>query len=157
MGIVNGLMFKSGIYNNEPLLNLLTSAFKSLGSVKRKLVVASVDANTGRYVTFDETQPIEKLAFYTVASASIPFIFPHRNDGANVLVDASVVWNTNLGSAIEKCLEIVDDPSQIIMDIIICNSPKMSNPANTSNSIDNYMRIRSIKSYYKDLNDVFEI
>ena len=27
-------------------------------------------------------------------------------------------WNVNMISAINKCLEIVDDPSKIIMDII---------------------------------------
>jgi len=47
LGKVNGILFKSGIYNSEPLLKFLTGIFKELGSIKRRLVVSSVDTNTG--------------------------------------------------------------------------------------------------------------
>jgi predicted acylesterase/phospholipase RssA len=77
----------------------------------KKIVVSSVDVNSGAYVAFDETQDFSNLPFYTVASASIPFIFPHRDVGDYVLMDGGTVWNTNMASAADKCLELVDDPS----------------------------------------------
>jgi len=69
-------------------------------------------------------------------------------------MDGGAVWNTNLMSAIDKCMEIVDDPSKIVMDIIICSAGKIENWDATGNAISNYMRYRSIKSYYSELNDV---
>lgn len=53
-------------------------------------------------------------------------------------------------------MEIVDDPSKIIMDIIICDHAAIDNETSTSNAIGNFLRYRSIKSYYKSLRDVIE-
>jgi hypothetical protein len=71
-------------------------------------------------------------------------------------MDGGTVWNTNMVSAITKCLELVDDPSKIIMDIIICDTAKVSNKPNSTNAIDNYLRFKDIKGYYKSLNDIIE-
>ena len=46
-----------------------------------------------------------------VSSASIPFVFPHRYIDNKVLMDGGTVWNTNLVSAVDRCLELVDDES----------------------------------------------
>lgn len=73
------------------------------GSVKRKTVVSSVDVNTGKYVTFDDTMPFKDFPLLVIASASIPFIFPHRHYGEHILMDGGTVWNTNLISAVDKC------------------------------------------------------
>lgn len=156
LGIVSSLLIESGIYNDNPLLNFITNIFKTFGSIKRKLVVASVDVNTGAYVTFDESMAFTKLPTYVVASASIPFIFPTRSDGTHVLMDGGTVWNTNLVSAFDRCMELVNDPSKIILDIIILDTARMSNAANVTNGIDNYMRYNDIKSYYSSMNDILE-
>ena len=37
-------------------------------------------------------------------------------------MDGGTVWNTNLVSAVDRCLEQVDDESQIIIDIALCGS-----------------------------------
>jgi len=36
-------------------------------------------------------------------------------------MDGGTVWNTNLVSAVERCREIVDDDSQITLDVIVCD------------------------------------
>ena len=46
-GFAQGLTLESGVYDNTPLLNLITGFFNTFGSLKRKTVVSSVDINTG--------------------------------------------------------------------------------------------------------------
>ena len=36
-------------------------------------------------------------------------------------MDGGTVWNTNLVSAVERCREIVEDDSQITLDVIVCD------------------------------------
>jgi predicted acylesterase/phospholipase RssA len=69
------------------------------------VVVSCVDVNSGRYVLFNEKSPV--FAKGIVASASIPFIFPHQDfdDQKVICMDGGTVWNTNLVSAVERCRE----------------------------------------------------
>ena len=76
--------------------------------------VGSVDVNDGTYHVFNEKhQPVEELPKTVLASASVPFIFPHtmlQND-TMTMMDGGTVFNTNLVSAADRCHEIVDDDS----------------------------------------------
>jgi hypothetical protein len=67
-------------------------------------------------------------------------------------------WNVNMISAINKCLEIVDDPSKIIMDIITMypNQVDVIKADNNYTSFSNYMRKRLIKSQTTLLSDITE-
>ena len=74
--------------------------------------------NTGEYLTFDEKTPLEDFADVILASASIPMVFPSVPYKDHLLMDGGTVWNTNLVSAVDKCKELVDDDSKIILDIV---------------------------------------
>jgi hypothetical protein len=41
-------------------------------------------------------------------------------------MDGGTVWNTNIVTAADKCRELVDDDSQIIMDIVLTGDHEMS-------------------------------
>jgi len=47
LGWLDGITSESGLYDNTPLLNLMTKIYNTFGQVKRKAVVSSVDVNTG--------------------------------------------------------------------------------------------------------------
>ena len=83
--------------------------------------------NTGNYVPFSDLNT-DYSAFpeKCVASSSIPFVFPHRVIGEMVLMDGGTTWNTNVASAVERCMEVVDNESQIIIDIVLCSSSSLS-------------------------------
>lgn len=83
--------------------------------------MGSCDVNTGNYILFDEKTPTADLPLTAVSSASIPFVFPHREYNGMVLADGSTAWNSNLVSAVDKCRELVDDDANIILDVIICS------------------------------------
>lgn len=155
-GFVQGVTTESGVFDNTPLLNLITGFFTQFKTLKRKTVVSSVDVNTGQYVTFDETHPYSDLPLLTVASASIPFIFPHRHYGDHILMDGGTVWNTNLVSAVDKCKAMGHEDSDIILDIVMCGHPTIDEKTSTGNAISNYLRYYNIDSYYSGINDVLE-
>ncbi len=53
---MTGLSSYSGVLDSTPLYHFLDDFIKKFGSIlKRKIVVSMVDANSGTYVTFDET------------------------------------------------------------------------------------------------------
>jgi predicted acylesterase/phospholipase RssA len=155
-GMEEGFYNHSGIFDTTPLLNTLTETMAELGGVpQRKLVVASVDANTGEYVTFDSvTSAPEELPQRCLASASIPFVFPHQHIDGRVLMDGGTVWNTNMASAVDLCRAEVDDDSQITMDVVICSNDRMAPINATGDSIENFLRYWTISSFQSAIADV---
>jgi hypothetical protein len=71
-------------------------------------------------------------------------------------MDGGTIWNVNLVTAADRCREIVDDDSKIIMDIILCGDHSIHDEMDTGDAINNFLRYRSIHEAYKKLNDVVE-
>ena len=89
--------------------------------IKRDFTVSAVDVNTGEYVAMDQTNTtFENLAQSAMSSASIPVVFPPQSLGSHVFMDGGTVWNLNLDSAVQQCLNKGFDASDIIADIAIC-------------------------------------
>lgn len=53
-GYLDGLMSERGLYDNTPLLHTLQKALSNFSELGKKLIVAAVDIETGKYITFDE-------------------------------------------------------------------------------------------------------
>ena len=120
LGLVTGVTSKSGLMNEEPLHDWLDKYFEKMGSTfKRKLVVSSVDANSGNYIQWDENSPDPMKS--VISSAAIPFVFNDQiwDDGQTVAIDGGSVYNTNLVSAVQKCRDQVEDDSQITLDVLV--------------------------------------
>jgi predicted acylesterase/phospholipase RssA len=160
LGIITGLLSKSGIFDDGPLYKLLQGFYQEKGGLKRKTVVSCVDANSGQYITFNET--ISDMPKASLSSSSMPFVFPHQvwediNGEKVVCMDGGSVWNTNLVSAVQRCREQVDDDSEITLDVIDCGSPDaVGSWKDQNNAISNYMRFRDIQSYTSGSNDLNE-
>ena len=104
--MVTGILRESGILNTQPLHDFLDKFFEDMGKTfKRKLVVSSVDANSGSYIQWDENSSDPMKA--VMSSAAIPFVFPNQkwDDPQVVAIDGGSVWNTNLVSAVKRCQE----------------------------------------------------
>ena len=83
-----------------------------------------------------------------MASGSIPFTFPPRQWKGYVLADGGTVWNLNIDSAINQCIDAGYDASDIIVDIAVCY---YSNPAPqevSRNAWTNYWNGKAIQDYY---------
>ena len=126
LGLVDGAVMKPGLLNDGPLFNVLREQLAAFPEgYKRRVTLAAVNVETGEYTTFDQTNTnFFDLPHAAVSSSSIPFVFPpHVWPGRGTFMDGGTVWNINIDSAIQQCLEIVDDPSKITVDVIICGSP----------------------------------
>ena len=153
--------WKSGVYNDQPLIDTLTKLYKETGStLHRKFTVGTVDFNSGTYRTFNETisDPIKAV----VSSASIPLVFPHQTwpDPLDmVCMDGGTLWNLNIVSAINRCREFVDDDSKITLDILVIgwSSQVPSYPAaNLTSGVNNYQRYLELKKWTKGHRDIYE-
>ena len=70
------------------------------------------------------------------------------------MMDGGTVWNTNLGSSVDRCREMVDKDEDIIMDVIICTGGKLDAINATGDTIENYLRSLLIITQFKALEDI---
>mmetsp|Transcript_5688 Transcript_5688/g.7626 ORF Transcript_5688/g.7626 Transcript_5688/m.7626 type:complete len:135 (+) Transcript_5688:534-938(+) len=85
-----------------------------------------------------------------MSSSSIPGIFQPRQFKGHLLMDGGTIWGTNPFSAVEQCMELVEDPEDVIVDICICSgeiSPDQTS-AVSKNSLRNFMRGADIHKSY---------
>jgi len=157
LGPVTGVKNKSGIFNTAPLEAYVREFWDRHGSsFKRRIVATSVDSNSGAVIneTEDTTDPIKAI----ISSASIPFVFPSQvwPDG-RVAMDGGAAWSVNLVSAVHRCREIVDDDSQINIDIVTVHGGKKQKAWENKGKTDsNWLRYEDIKEHYNSISDVYE-
>lgn len=154
------LFKRPSLLNNAPLYANVEAEYKKFGyKIRRNMLVTATDLESGQEMTFDfEHLKEEEYTNATVASTAIPVLFPWTELRGLKLVDGGTGgWNTNMIGGINKCLEIVDDESKIELDVILLNpvaGPKYDNKSKSA--INNFLRAREIKDYYKNMNDVAE-
>ena len=75
-----------------------------------------------------------------------------------VLVDGGTAWNVDLPSAINRCFEVVDDPADIIVDVILCNGRNISdyelNNDEDLKTFQVYTRVNDINDYYSFMTNI---
>lgn len=157
-GIVAGLLFKPSLYDNSPLVDFLKKWFAGR-PVVRKLSFNAVDAGTGHVINFNETLQGEDFYKALIGSTSMPFIFPSVDFHNTTLIDGGSAWNLDVASAINRCRELVDDDSKIVIDIIdVGSNETLSKLEKKSRSaISNLMRARAMKDHYNKFDDILEI
>ena len=115
-------MFReSGIFDTSPLHKFIDDFFEEYGgNIYRKLGIGSVDVNSGNYIVFNETEPeiIKAIMASAAIQAVFPTIqFPERN---MVMIDGGAAYVVDIFTAIQRCRELVDDDSQINIDVLVC-------------------------------------
>jgi len=141
----------TSLLDSSPLFETINEKFDTHNrTIHRNLITAAVNVETGGI----EVQDFDDLTgdLYStavLASASVPFVFPYTKLNGKYQMDAlSCGWNVNMISAINKCLEIVDDPSKIILDVMTMypdSVDEIKSPQNQT-TFTNYMRSRAIRS-----------
>lgn len=95
-----------------------------LSEYGRRITIGTVDINDGSFHKFDQTNTdFHDMAKAAFSSASIPTVFPpYHWEGKGLFVDGSTATNINVQDAINQCKDLVDDESQITVDVLICGS-----------------------------------
>ena len=70
-------------------------------------------------------------------------------------MDGGSVWGINVDSAINKCLEIVDDPSKITVDVLICGDAELPDYVGDS-TLENHKRAKKLGKFYTSGHSITE-
>ena len=72
---------------------------------------------------FDETIPEKIKMDAIISTSSLPMIFPPVNIGQMTLIDGGTFTNINMGAAINRCREEVEDKDIIVDAVMNFDSP----------------------------------
>ena len=128
------------------------------GVIQRDFTVSAVDANTGEYIAMNPTNtPFENLAQSSMSSASIPVVFPPQHLNGYVFMDGGTVWDLNLDSAVQQCIDKGFEATDIIVDVAICGYSALSDDLEVEkNAYAAWKETNGIRGYYKNTNSIWE-
>ena len=69
-------------------------------------------------------------------------------------MDGGTIWDVNVVSAIDQCMEIVDDESKIVIDIAICSSGGPEGFEIAKNAANNYLRAQQLRRSANGMNAI---
>lgn len=158
-GLVKALTERPSLLDTSPFIPWLTDVLsddKLSGGFKRNFTIGTLNVESGEFTTFNRDNITfgEELATAAVCSSSIPIVFPPTHFKDRYFVDGGTVWDVNISSAINGCLDIVDDESQITVDILICGNSEIKTEPSTETTIGNLLRSHQISSYYAGMNAI---
>jgi len=155
-------MNESGILSDVRLTPYLQAIVDDLSkrfgpTFKRLFNIDATDANTGTFTHFtDKSITWDELVEASVASSSIPGVFPTTLWKGKVYYDGGVIWTADLSSGVQRCRELVDSDSKITVDIMITHPYKKSRFEHLHNSIGNILRFHNIKALENSLGGVLK-
>eukprot|EP01133_Synstelium_polycarpum_P002437 gene2437-2770_t len=127
-GIVDGLLFKSGLYDSRPMYKhfVETIDVSAIQRSNRGLFFGATCLDDGLFTPFNKSYPDLSRAIY--ASSSIPGIFPPAGlkDG-RTYVDGVLTYGTPILETARLCYET--GATNVIIDVIIA----IGSPNNQSN------------------------
>mmetsp|Transcript_6321 Transcript_6321/g.6204 ORF Transcript_6321/g.6204 Transcript_6321/m.6204 type:complete len:173 (+) Transcript_6321:254-772(+) len=144
-GLLEGLLFQRGLYNTKPLVNTLHQ--KYIYGVNRNVTVGSTNLDTGIYGQFNESLGLEGLLTAITCSACPPWYFPPVNFQGSTWVDGGVMINQDVFAAVERCLDVVPDQSQITVDLIFDCMPYTLPPETNMTTLDVLKRVHDVSGY----------
>jgi predicted acylesterase/phospholipase RssA len=160
LGLVEGATVKPGLLNDGPLFQFLRNQLAGFPEgYKRRVTLAAVNVETGEYTTFNQDNTsFFDLPHAAVSSASIPFVFPPHVWSRGTFMDGGTVWNVNIDSAVQQCMELVDDQSKIIVDVVVCGSPPSPDSRWTpgGDAVENFLFSRNIHHFYSSSDNLAE-
>ncbi|KAL4506702.1 hypothetical protein ABPG72_000273 [Tetrahymena utriculariae] len=116
-GIVQGFLFEESLFKTDPLRAFLKKNVTRKQT--RKLVIGVTNANTGEFERYNESLSNADLIEAVMCSSAVPAFFPYQIFKGNTYFDGGVIRTTDVYGAIERCKELVDDVSQITIDVIL--------------------------------------
>lgn len=129
-GVVNGALFKAGLFNNAPLRDTLKKhSFKQ--TLHRDVFYGICNADKANFEVheYKEDEEVDLLHIESVmASAAIPAMFPPVIDprDGDTLIDGGAIWNVDLPSAIRGCRARGYEDKDIVVDIILCGGAPLA-------------------------------
>jgi predicted acylesterase/phospholipase RssA len=105
-GVLRGLFFEGGIYNSKPLEDFIKKEFKDV-NIQRSMDIGITNVADGSYVDFSDKNVTtgDNLVQALYASMSFAGFFPPADVLDGYYFDGSAVWDIDIFSAVNRCLE----------------------------------------------------
>lgn len=120
-GIVEGLTIKGGLYNDALLKSFLTSELADIGNMQRFVDVGITDVLTGTYKDILADDLNLNLIDIMFASFSYAGFFPPSESMGSSWFDGSVIWDLDIFSAVNKCLE-THSAADVVVDVVLTST-----------------------------------
>jgi len=146
LGPAYGLIFEPGMYTTAPLYNTLKGLV--LHPPLRNVTIGTSNLVTGKFTNFNESLGMGIIEA-VMCSAAPPLYFPPQHFDDTIFVDGGCITNLDVFSAVERCLDVVPDQSDIIVDMIFCSGAHLAPlPATKKLTVvDVLNRASAVKSY----------
>lgn len=143
-GLVAGLLFHGGLYDNSPSVERGRETYNK--PIKRNITVGSTNFDTGLYGTFNESLGLDLLDGLLCSSSPPFFIAPHTFQGYT-WADGGCIMNMDAVAGILRCLDVTDNQSDITIDLIY-DDPYVPLPPETSfKTLDVFQRAYRIRNF----------
>ena len=155
-GPIEGCFKERGCLDDSPMIQTLGDTLKLFPEgYKRRITLGSVDANTGDFITFDQNNTdFSEINLAAVAASSIPVAFPPLLYKGMTMLDGMTDQDVNMISAINQCLEVVDDQSKIIIDTVIVGHNNAGGFDAQQKSYENYLDARQLRKHANGMNAI---
>ena len=139
---IQGCLTERGCLDDSYALTFLQTVLAQFpDGYKRRVTLGAGNVDNGDFETFDqENTPFDELHYAALASGSIPGVFPPVQWRDMNLMDGGTIYDVNINSAVHQCLDLVEDESQIIIDVAICAPEKTVGFDTAKNAVKNFYR-----------------
>jgi predicted acylesterase/phospholipase RssA len=116
-GVTEGLLVKSGLYNDKLLQEFLVTELADIDPMQKFVDVGLTDVKTGKWI--DQISTLDtNLVDVIFASFSYAGFFPPAESMGHSWFDGSVIWHVDPFSVVNRCLE-THAPEDIIIDVLL--------------------------------------
>jgi hypothetical protein len=147
LGIPYAIVAEPSLFSTAPLRNTTHVYFNVTTGIQRKFVIGTSDFNQGVLRLFNESIGVQGLMEVVMCSSAMPALFPYQNYSGTEFCDGGCILNLNIFSAVERCLEEVSDPSQVIVDSIFLTGDHLDPNASSYTTIGVMNRAKEINAY----------
>ena len=145
-GLVDGLLFHSGLYNTAPESKLLKKMITQ--PIQRKITMGTTNMSKGIYDRYNETIGLTDSIEAAMCSSAIPFLFATQSFNGYAYSDGGCYNMMDVATAVERCFEVTDKQSEIFVDMISCFRHVME-PEGKIKTLDVFYRAFEISSFAK--------
>ena len=153
-GIVRGILFETSIWDSTPLQNYLKDHVQT---PKRDFIYGLVEMGSGKYVTLNQNEPMDRYMKGIMGSAAFPGILNAINklDEGKVYLDGGVAYTLDIASAINHCKAKGFKESQITVDVIKCSGATFRvDDSSEYKTIKMGLRYLEIRNFYSGMDIV---
>lgn len=147
LGPLEGLFFKTGIYDTTPLDTFLHGIMDN-STLKRSFIIGATSILNGTYHTWDEnTLTREEIVNAILSSSAFPVLFPNIEFRGSNYMDGAVKISVDIASGINKCLDKGFTEENITVDVILLNSENLPELTSAVHPVEVFMRTYEIFGY----------